>query len=160
MSDQKTVAFHTLSSRILSLEGKKVLVGGCFDIIHIGHIQFLQQAKKQGDILIVALESDKFIRKKKNREPFHTQKERAEILSRIVDVDRIVLLPYFEKEAEYDQLVVTVRPHVIAVSENDAFIEKKQQQAKRVGGKVVTVLSHIPQKASQNLLKALQELGV
>ena len=42
-------------------EKKTVLVGGCFDILHIGHVRFLQAAKKQGDILIVVLESDEFI---------------------------------------------------------------------------------------------------
>ena len=44
---------------------KKVLVGGCFDILHFGHIRFLQEAKKLGDILIVALESDENVKRLK-----------------------------------------------------------------------------------------------
>ena len=61
---------------------KKVLVGGCFDLIHYGHIVFLKEARKQGDYLIVALESDDNVKKYKGENrPVHKQSERAEMSS-------------------------------------------------------------------------------
>ena len=72
--------------------GKKtVLVGGCFDILHYGHLRFLSQAKEKGEMLIVALESDTFIRKIKNKKPIHTQEQRAEILAHLNLVDMIIV---------------------------------------------------------------------
>ena len=61
---------------------KIVLVGGCFDILHLGHVVFLEKAKKEGDVLVVLLESDEKVRFLKGKgRPVHTQSERAEILS-------------------------------------------------------------------------------
>ena len=95
-------------SRTISLseyvQGDKldvVLVGGCFDILHIGHIRFLKAARKQGDSLVVALESDEFIRLQKRREPFHTQAERAEILAALRSVDTVILLPLLSTDEDY-----------------------------------------------------------
>ena len=60
---------------------KKVLVGGCFDFIHFGHISFLKQAKASGDYLIVALESDENVRLAKgDARPIHTQEQRKQKL--------------------------------------------------------------------------------
>ncbi len=58
---------------------KIVLVGGCFDVLHYGHLEFLHEAKKQGKYLIVALEPDETIIKYKKRKPIHNQLQRAKI---------------------------------------------------------------------------------
>ena len=92
-----------------------VLVGGCFDIIHIGHLRFLERAKKQGSLLIVILESDNFINKHKNRQPLHNQQERAEILSSLKMVDYIVQMPYLTGYQSYLKLVTDINPDIIAV---------------------------------------------
>ncbi|MBI3343244.1 adenylyltransferase/cytidyltransferase family protein, partial [Candidatus Gottesmanbacteria bacterium] len=60
---------------------KKILVGGCFDLLHYGHIRFLEEAKKLGDHLVVALESDENVRRMKGEgRPIHTQAQRKEML--------------------------------------------------------------------------------
>lgn len=96
---------------------KVVLTGGCFDVLHPGHVIFLQKAKEAGDILVVLLESDEKIKKLKGvNRPVHTQKERAKILSALKVVDYIVLLPSLETAEEYDELIVKLKPDIIAVT--------------------------------------------
>ncbi|OGK30912.1 hypothetical protein A3F29_02320 [Candidatus Roizmanbacteria bacterium RIFCSPHIGHO2_12_FULL_33_9] len=130
------------------ISGKKVvLVGGCFDIVHLGHIKFLEGAKKQGDFLVVALESDEFIKKRKNKNPFHNIDERAEILSSIIYVDLVIKLPMFKNNHQYLELTKLIMPKVIGVSQNDPYLKEKQIQAKEVGGKV-KVVSEIIKKFS------------
>ena len=65
---------------------KVVLTGGVFDIIHLGHIKTLCRARKYGDLLVVVVASDSFI-KKKGRKPIHSQKERVELVNSIKCVD-------------------------------------------------------------------------
>ncbi len=156
-NSQKIVQYKDINTINRQLVGEKVLVGGCFDVLHIGHVRFLESAKKQGDVLIVALESDEFIQKKKNRHPFHTQLERAEILAAIIVVDYIVLLPYLATSSEYQILVTHVMPDIIAVTENDSQRANKELQARSANAKVVTVIPYIPQKTSSDLLKAMQK---
>lgn len=118
-------------------KGKKtVLVGGCFDILHYGHMHFLSQAKAKGQVLIVALESDEFIRRVKRKKPIHTQMQRAEILAHLDLVDVIVLLPLFT-EKDYFEMVQMIRPNVIALTKGDPHLEEKRNQARKVGASIV-----------------------
>jgi rfaE bifunctional protein nucleotidyltransferase chain/domain len=124
-----------------SLTGKRgeriVLAGGCFDILHVGHVRFLSEAKEMGDHLIVLLESDRIVEKLKGRNrPVFIQKERAEMLSALRSVDLVVLLPMMEHDSDYLDLVKKIKPDVIAVTENDPHIEEKRRQAKEIGGEL------------------------
>jgi len=128
--------------KFLTKEGKGsiVLTGGCFDILHIGHVRFFSKAKKMGDYLIVLLESDKKVKKLKGRNrPLFIQKERAEMLSALRSVDLIVLLPTIENDSDYLNLVMKIKPDIIAVTANDPAIEKKRSQAKKIGGKLKVI---------------------
>lgn len=118
------------------------MVGGCFDLLHYGHLSFLQKAKSEGDFLIVALESDQFIKEIKNKQSIHNQQERAEILISLEIVDGVIMLPYFTKSEQYMELVTTLQPSVIAVTAGDSQLDNKKKQAKAVGAsvKVVTPL--------------------
>jgi rfaE bifunctional protein nucleotidyltransferase chain/domain len=114
-----------------------VLVGGCFDILHIGHVRFFSEAKKMGDYLVVLLESDSILRKLKGgRRPVFTQKERAGVLSALGCVDLIVKLSAMETDRSYLNLVRRIKPEVIAVTENDPLMEKKRRQAEEVGSEL------------------------
>lgn len=143
------------AAKLSTVKKKKVLVGGCFDIFHIGHLTFLQAAKKHGEMLIVALESDDFIRKKKQREPFHTQHERAEILAACEIVDIVILLPLFTSSRQYGDLVDTIKPHIIAITEGDPHKHYKKQHAEKIGASVVTVTSKIPGHGSTAIFAIL-----
>ena len=114
------ISFNILSKVIANLKKQKesiVLVGGCFDILHPGHVIFLEKAKRCADILIVLLESDKKVKKLKgDRRPVHQQKDRAKILSALRFTDYIVMLPYIDKEEEYDRIIARIRPDIIATA--------------------------------------------
>ena len=96
---------------------KVVLVGGCFDILHYGHISFLEKAKSLGDCLIVALESDENVKKLKGPgRPIHTQKQRAGMLKELKCVDEVILLPPIP---DYERLVQKIEPDIIAITQGD-----------------------------------------
>lgn len=118
----------------------KVLVGGCFDILHYGHIHFLKKAKSLGDYLVVALESDKNIKKLKGASrPIHDQNKRREILESLSFVDEVITLKDEMNDADYLELVNQIRPQIIAVTAGDPILEKKQAHARTVLAQVVEI---------------------
>ncbi len=143
-----------ISNKLKNRKKIIVLVGGCFDILHIGHIKFLQKAKEKGDFLFVLLESDESVKKLKgSKRPINTQKDRAEILSSLKMVDYVIILPKLLKDGEYDKLIKSLRPNVLAVTVGDKNIKHKVRQAKITGAKVIPVLKRIKNKSTRNILK-------
>ena len=143
----------------MSLPARKriVLVGGCFDILHIGHVRFLSEAKRMGDYLVVLLEGDRKLKKLKGgKRPIFIQKERAEMLSALGSVDLIVLLPTMDTDRSYLNLIRRIKPEVIAVTENDPLMEKKRRQAEEVG----SGLRIIPLTKRVSSSKLASNLGV
>ena len=105
------------------------LANGCFDLLHVGHVRYLQAAKQLGGRLIVAVNSDESVRALKGvGRPLMPAEERAEILSALTDVDAVVIFP----EPDVRTLIREVRPDVHAkgtdytadtVPERDAVAE-------------------------------------
>jgi len=136
-------------------KGRIVLAGGCFDILHIGHVRFLSKAKKMGDYLIILLESDEKVKKLKGKNrPIFTQEIRAEMLSALICVDLVVVLPMMENDSDYLKLVMKIKPHIIAVTENDLRIEKKKLQAEIVRGEM-RVIPFVKTLSSSALAKMI-----
>ncbi|MBI5619630.1 adenylyltransferase/cytidyltransferase family protein [Candidatus Gottesmanbacteria bacterium] len=134
---------------------KIVLVGGCFDLLHYGHIAFLKQAKSLGDHLIVALESDENVRRLKNEHrPIHTQQQRREMLEALSCVNEVIELPPMTTDKEYFDFVIKLSPAVIAVTEGDPILAQKQQQATLVGAQLV-VIPKIHSPSTSQLAKLL-----
>ena len=134
---------------------KKILVGGCFDLLHYGHIRFLEEAKKQGDWLVVALESDENVRRMKgDSRPIHSQEQRKEMLEAISFVDEVISLPPMATDQEYADLVKRIKPHAIAVTDGDPIVEKKKSHAQTVGAQLV-IIPKIPTPSTSQLAKLL-----
>lgn len=130
-----------------------VLTGGVFDILHKGHIEFLREAKKDGDILIVFVESDENTKSKKTPDrPINTQKHRALILASLKTVDFIILLNGMTKNEEYDKLIVQISPSVIALTAGDVNINKRKNQADMVGAKLL-IVERVEDYSTTNLIK-------
>jgi glycerol-3-phosphate cytidylyltransferase len=71
-----------------------VLTNGCFDLLHVGHLRYLQQARAQGDLLIVGVNADDSVRRLKGpSRPLNTAEDRAELLAGLACVDAVVIFP-------------------------------------------------------------------
>lgn len=134
---------------------KKILVGGCFDILHYGHILFLEAARVTGDYLVVALEPDERICLSKKRLPIHTQEQRARVLKALRCVDEVLCLPLFTKDQEYYNLVTKISPSIIATTAGDPQLYNKEKQANSVGGRVEVVTPLLEGFSSSAILKLL-----
>lgn len=87
------------------------LANGCFDLLHVGHVRYLQAAKKLGGRLIVAINSDESVRTLKGEgRPIMPAEERAEILAALTDVDAVVIFP----EPDVRALIREIRPDIQA----------------------------------------------
>lgn len=130
-----------------------VLVTGCFDILHLAHKEFLKAAKKQGDLLIVGLESDKRITELKGKgRPVNSWQKRAENLAKLNWVDFIFPLPKNFSQSKYHlELLQLIKPKILAVSQNTPHLEKKRKLIKRVGGKLF-IFPFNPQYSTTRLL--------
>lgn len=135
-----------------------VLVGGCFDFIHLGHIRFLKEAKKHGNHLLIALESDENVRRRKgDNRPIHSQEQRKEILESLSFVDEVLALSTMTTNEEYYNLVTRIKPSVIAVTEGDPYTTNKQKQAGAVGAKLVVIPKlHTPSTSQLTKLLGLE----
>ncbi len=86
-----------------------VTTNGCFDILHVGHVRYLKKAKSFGDILIVALNSDKSVKSiKGDNRPINNEQDRAEILNELRSVDYVVI---FEEDSPIN-LLLQIKPDV------------------------------------------------
>jgi len=149
----------SLASQVLPLtrERKTVLVGGCFDIVHLGHLIFLEKAKAKGDILIVLLESDENIKKNKGQNrPINNQENRAVFLTKLKMVDYVIKLPEMKNDDDYLKIIKKIKPEIIAVSENDNNLEKKMEQAKEIGAKLLTVSKLIPYQSTSLIIDKIK----
>lgn len=144
----------------LSEQGKKiVLVGGCFDILHIGHIALFENAKKYGDSLFILLESDENIKKiKGSNRPINEQKDRAKILTHLDVVDYIVPLKPMQNNSEYDELVISLKPAIIATTKGDKSRFHKERQAEKIGAKVLDVTGPVSNHSTTKLIEVLNEI--
>jgi rfaE bifunctional protein nucleotidyltransferase chain/domain len=146
-----------LSKKFRKEDKTVVLAGGCFDVLHLGHIKFLEAAKKQGDVLFVFLESDEKVRKiKKANRPINSQTARAEVLSSIRFVDYVIPVPYFDN-AGYDKLVRSLEPSVIAVTRESEAIKHAKRQAEKIGAEVSEVIGQIPDQSTSKIAKIIAE---
>ena len=94
----------------LKSQGKTIVTtNGCFDILHVGHVRYLEKAKSFGDVLIVALNSDKSVKSIKGEDrPINNENDRAEVLSALRSVDYVVL---FDEDSPID-LLLQIKPDV------------------------------------------------
>lgn len=86
-----------------------VTTNGCFDILHVGHVRYLQEAKKLGDVLIIALNSDSSVRILKGpTRPINNESDRAEVLAALSCVDYVVI---FEEQTPVN-LLARIKPDI------------------------------------------------
>ena len=131
---------------------KIVLAGGVFDIIHPGHIHTLTAAKALGDVLVVAIATDKTAQKMKKRPPLHNQELRCELVNSLSVVDVAVI----GHEKDIFQTVKMVKPNVIVLGYDQVHQEKFiSDGCKRINldVKIVRLQTPIPELSSSYIEK-------
>jgi len=135
--------------------GKKIVfTNGCFDIIHKGHIEYLQKAKALGDILVIGLNSDESVRRLKGPErPVMPEEDRAYILSHIVGVDVVCV---FNEDTPHKIIKTLVPDILVKGAEYELHEIVGRDVVEGAGGKVVRV-PMIEGRSTRNLIKKIAE---
>src|SRR5947207_11598791 len=121
--------------------GRLVLTSGCFDLLHVGHVRYLQAARELGDFLIVGLNSDASTRALKGPErPLVPAAERAEVLAALACVDAIVIFD----EPTAETLVAALRPEIYVKGSDYAEAELPEARIVHQYGGEVRLLPAIP----------------
>mgnify|MGYP001619812353 FL=1 len=122
----------------LRKKGKKVVfTNGCFDILHVGHVRYLKEAKGYGDILIVAVNSDSSVKTiKGDKRPIVSQSERAEVVAALEMVDYVTM---FDEDTPYN-VIKKLQPDVL-IKGGDWTIDKivGRDIVEARGGKVIAI---------------------
>jgi D-glycero-beta-D-manno-heptose 1-phosphate adenylyltransferase len=108
---EKNRIISRLANLALSLQTQKIVfTNGCFDILHAGHVQYLNEAKALGDILVVGLNSDSSVKRLKgNTRPINSEEDRAIVLAALESVDYVVI---FEEDTPYN-LIYHIKPDIL-----------------------------------------------
>lgn len=152
--------FHkSLDSLIQALaplrnQGRKVVfTNGCFDILHVGHVRYLQEARTLGDILVVALNSDASVRALKGTSrPLQEEQDRAEILAALSCVDHTVLFA----DSTPIKVIKALSPDIL-VKGGDWPIEKivGSEHVLSKGGQVLS-LSFVPGRSTTGVVDKMK----
>jgi D-beta-D-heptose 7-phosphate kinase / D-beta-D-heptose 1-phosphate adenosyltransferase len=107
----KTIDEITALSTELKSRGRKIVfTNGCFDLLHAGHVRYIEEAKKFGDVLIVGLNSDRSVSVLKGADrPINSEQDRAYILAALEAVDYVVI---FDENTPYE-LITAIKPHTL-----------------------------------------------
>ena len=140
----------TLASKLHSQGKKIVFTNGCFDILHVGHVKYLEVAKSYGDVLILGLNADSSVKKLKGpTRPINTQDDRAYILASLESVDYVVI---FEEETPYE-LIKLIKPHVL--------VKGGDYEGKEVIGQDIAdelkLVQFVDGKSTTNTIKRINE---
>lgn len=131
-----------------------VFTNGCFDILHVGHVRYLQAARKLGDVLVLGLNSDTSVQALKGpTRPINSQADRAEVLAGLEAVDYIVIFD----EITAERLVAAVKPDIY-VKGGDYVVENLPEAGivREYGGKV-ELLPEVRGCSSTNVIKKIRD---
>ena len=120
------------------VEGKSVVLGtGCFDILHKGHLYFIEQARRQGEILVIGINSDASVRRiKGDSRPILPEQDRAELIAAM----RLVDFTFIYDSTVADECIVNLKPDVFAIGEESVNSYPSEiNAAESVGAKVYAV---------------------
>ena len=141
----------------LEAKGKQlVFTNGCFDLIHVGHVRYLKEARRLGDALVVAINSDDSVKALKgDGRPLNAAHDRAEVLLGLESVDRVVLFD----SVRVTSLIEVIRPHVYAKGGDYTVesLDEGERDALIDAGSKIKILSEVEGKSTTSLLAAASE---
>ena len=127
---------------------------GCFDILHWGHISYLEKAKKDGRILIVGLNSDRSVRMiKGSKRPIVPQKARAAVLAGLACVDYVTIFD----EATPEKVIKKLKPDILIKGADWKNKEVAGQKSVKKSGGKVEFIKYIPHYSSSEIIQTILE---
>jgi len=148
IKDRREIKTILDSNKIL---GKKIVfTNGCFDILHIGHVKYLQEAKRLGDILVVGINSDSSVRKLKGSpRPFNSEEDRSSIIASLASVDYVVI---FDEETP-EKLIKFLLP--------DTLVKGGDYQNQTIAGQEfvneVKLINFVEGKSTTSVIEKIKE---
>jgi rfaE bifunctional protein nucleotidyltransferase chain/domain len=140
----------------MGAEGRKlVFTNGCFDLLHVGHVRYLQQARALGDALLVAVNGDSSVRALKGpTRPVNAEQDRAEVLAALECVDFITI---FHTERVTD-VVSQIQPQVYAKGGDYTIdsLDAGERSALQSFGAEIRILPLVPGKSTTSILERCQ----
>ena len=156
-SQQKIVSLETLKRKLAAARrnGKVIaFTNGCFDILHRGHVSYLEAAKKKNRILIVGLNSDSSIQSiKGSKRPIIGQKERASVLAALACVDYVVL---FNEDTPY-RLIKAIKPDVLIKGADWKGKDVAGSDVVLQNGGRVELVKHLTQYSTTKIIETIKE---
>jgi D-beta-D-heptose 7-phosphate kinase/D-beta-D-heptose 1-phosphate adenosyltransferase len=134
-----------------------VFTNGCFDLLHPGHVRCLAEARGLGDLLVVAINSDRSVRSNKGPErPLVTEQDRAEVLAALASVDYVTIFD----EPTPRELISRVLPSVLVKGADWALDQVAgREEVEAAGGRVVSI-PLAPGYSTTNLVQRIRNAGV
>ena len=153
-SDSKVFSLHELKAVLSKKKNEHVVfTNGCFDILHRGHVSYLQNARNLGDFLIVGVNSDHSVSRLKGpTRPIQNEEDRAFILAGLECVDAVVL---FEEDTPI-RLIEQLLPNVLVKGGDYVIEEIVGYDVVTKNGGLVTTLPFVVGKSTSNIVKKMQ----
>jgi len=151
----KTAAeLATISEEFRRSGRKLVFTNGCFDLLHAGHVRYLEQARQLGDALLVAVNGDDSVRQLKGpTRPLNCEDDRAEVLSALGSVDYVTIFP----EMRVTNLINEIKPQVYAKG-GDYTVESlnpEERGALQAADTEIKLLSLVPGRSTTNIIQKM-----
>jgi rfaE bifunctional protein nucleotidyltransferase chain/domain len=154
---EKTIAWDALPEwrAAIRASGKRLVVtNGCFDLLHVGHVTYLETARQQGDALLVGVNGDEGVRQLKGpNRPVNPEHDRAAVLAGLESVDGVCIFA----ESTATRFLAAARPDIY-VKGGDYTLEtldkEERRTVERAGGKIV-IVPCVPGKSTTALLKKI-----
>ena len=155
--NKKVVSVEELAqiAKAMRAAGKRLVVtNGCFDLLHLGHIRYLRAARALGDILAVGLNSDQAVRELKGADrPINNEKDRAELLAALEDVDFVAIFP----EVRATRFLEMVAPEIY-VKGGDYTSATLNAEERTVMEKIGTEIRFVPFEPGYSTSRIIEQL--
>ncbi|HEX2179216.1 MAG TPA: D-glycero-beta-D-manno-heptose 1-phosphate adenylyltransferase, partial [Actinomycetota bacterium] len=149
-------AARRMAGRVKATGGTVVATGGCFDLLHTGHIQTLQSARALGDCLIVTLNSDRSVARLKGPDrPLVGEEERAAVLAALGCVDAVVV---FDEDTP-ERALEALKPDVFVKGGDYALTEIPEKQLLESWGGQVAIVPYLKGRSTSALIRRMAGSG-
>ena len=157
----KIIDMDELAARaeVLRAAGKKLVVtNGCFDLLHVGHVRYLQAARALGDLLAVGLNGDRSVRELKgNGRPITAESDRAEVLAALQCVDLVTIFP----QTRATQFIAAIKPaiYVKGGDYNSETLDKEERAVLKEVGAEIRIIPFESGYSTSRLLEQICKTG-